>query len=164
MIAWAPKGYRDLVARDPLLSMKGVKPARVVMTGKKWAELSIMNSRINRMAMYVVDPPGKDKWGPFRMLDGVRGGDCDDYAVHKLKALIAEGWPRGALLLSVCLVGPKQVPHCVLLVQCAGLPAACLDNRLDGIWDVDSAGTSTYTWVCQEWPSHSFWWRNMKND
>ena len=161
MIAWAPKGYRDLVVGDPLLSMKGVKPARVMMTGGKWAELSMLNARINRMAMHVNDPPGQDKWGPFRMLNGMKVGDCDDFAVHKLRALIAAGWPRGALLLSVCQLSDGQY-HCVLLVQCVGLPAACLDNRSDGIWDVDSAGTLEYTWVSQEMPGNGYWWRNMK--
>ena len=161
MITWAPKGYRDLVARDPLLSMRGVSPTKVVMAGGKWAEINKINVRINRMAAYAVDPPGQDKWGPFRMLNGVRVGDCDDFAVHKLKALIAAGWPRGSLLLTVCHI--KDVGyHCVLLVQCIGLPAACLDNRHDGVWMVDDGPPKCYTWISQEEPGQWYWWRSMK--
>ena len=161
MIAWAPKGYRDLVARDPLLSMRGIKPAKVIMAGGRWAELNAINVRINHMAAYAVDPPGKDKWGPFRMLNGVRVGDCDDFAVHKLKALIAAGWDRGSLLLTVCHI--KDVGyHCVLLVQCYGLPAACLDSRSEGIWAIDGGPPSCYNWVSQEMPGNGYWWRSMK--
>ncbi len=158
---WAPKGYRELVAADPSLSMKGVKPTGIMMTGGKWAELSVLNARVNRMAMHVNDPPGQDKWGPFRMLDSRRVGDCNDFAVHKLRALIKAGWPRGALLLSVCHIEDVGY-HCVLLVQCRGLPAACMDSRDEGIWAVDDGPPSSYTWLSQEKPGQSFWWRNMK--
>lgn len=161
MIAWAPKGYRDLVVYDPLLSMKKVKPASVVMIGAKWAELTLLNARINRLAKHVNDPPGQDKWGPFRMLDGMRVGDCDDFAVHKLRALIKAGWPRGALLLSVCHIEDVGY-HCVLLIQCQGLPAACLDSRSEGVWAVDGGPPSCYNWISQEMPGNGFWWRSMK--
>lgn len=160
-LAWSPKGYRDLVARDPLLSMRGVKPTSVAMDGGKWKHLSDVNTKINTMAVFANDPPGQDKWGPFRMLDGVRVGDCDDFAVHKLKALIASGWPRGSLRLTVCKTESGDY-HCVLLVSLIGLPDACLDNRGYGVWMIDSGPPARYTWISQEEPGQWYWWRSMK--
>ncbi len=161
-IAWSPKGYRELIKRKPDLSMGDVKPESVVMDKRRWAVLHAVNDRVNSIARYEMDAPGEDVWGLWRVVNGVRVGDCDDYAAHKLQRLLKKGFPRGSLLLSICKMGmSNQSYHCVLLVQEYGKPAICLDNRSSGIWRVGSSGTFGYDWKIQEWPGHEFWWRKM---
>ncbi len=162
MFAWAPKGYREMMAKPRYkhLSMKGVRSATAVSKDQhNWLSLADVNEEVNRSAMYVEDEPGKDVWGPWRLVDGLRTGDCDDYAVHKLQRLNALGYPRGALRLAVCQTGLSQLYHCVLLVYMDDGDAVILDNRTDGLWLKNIH--RGYAWISEEWPGHDFWWRKL---
>ncbi len=160
-IAWAPKGYREMMAlpRYRHLSMGGVPTGVITADRLDWAVLSEVNEEVNHSAVYVADEPGKDVWGPWRLVNGLRAGDCDDYAVHKLQRLVALRYPRGALRLAVCQVGLTQLYHCVLLVYLANSDAVILDNRGDGLWL--KSLRKGYLWVSEEWPGHDFWWRKL---
>ncbi len=142
--------------------MKGVFPATAEMDKERWELLHHVNHTVNGMAIYKADPKGQDRWGAFRLVDGLRVGDCDDYAVHKLQWLIKKGFPRGSLLLSVCWVPQLKQNHCVLLIQEKNKPAICLDNRYSSIWRVHTGGTLGYKWKIQEWPGNGFWWQRMQ--
>ena len=160
-IAWAPKGYREMMAlpRYHHLSMGGVPTGVITRDRLDWSELEGVNESVNRSAVYVADEPGKDVWGPWRLVNGLRAGDCDDYAVYKLQRLVALRYPRGALRLAVCQVGLTQLYHCVLLVYLANGDAVILDNRGDGLWL--KSLRKGYLWVSEEWPGHDFWWRKL---
>lgn len=162
IFAWAPKGYRAMMklSRYKRLSMAGVRSAVLDHKQLNWPDLFDVNEGVNRSAMYVADLPGKDVWGPWRLVNGKRVGDCEDYAVHKLQRLAAMGYPRGALRLAVCRVGPKQIPHCVLLVYLDDGDAIIMDNRTEGLWR--KSGSFDHTWVSEEWPGRGFWWRKLK--
>ncbi len=161
IFAWAPKGYREMMAktRFEYLSMSGVRPALLRKDQLNWSELSDVTESINRSAVYAKDEPGKDTWGPWHLVNGLRAGDCEDYAVHKLQRLLAIGYPRGALRLAVCRVGYMQEYHCVLLVYLDDGDAVILDNRTEGLWR--KSRRPGYTWVSEEWPGRDFWWRKL---
>ncbi len=152
-----PRGYTDLVSRDASVSMVGVKP--VTVHGPGWRELHEVNERVNRSATYAREPRGQDTWGRFWMVGGIRRGDCDDFAVRKLKQLVHLEWPRGSLLLTVCLVA--GVGHCVLCVT-TDKGRLVLDNRHAGVVDTDHRLYSGYAWIGEEWPGHTFWWRSLR--
>ncbi len=158
--AWAPKGYREMLAkpRKAYLSMKGVKPSLFKVEDFDWDEVYDINEQINHTAKYLKDAPGKDVWGPWRLIDGVRVGDCEDYAVHKLQFMMAKGYDRGALRLAICRTEHNEL-HCVLLVYLSDGDAVILDNRNKTLWR--KSKYLEYTWLAEEWPGHCFWWRKM---
>ncbi len=159
--AWAPKGYREMIAKPRFkhLSMWKVQPALLRLDQLDWSVLARATEMVNRSAVHVKDEAGKDVWGPWRLVNGLRAGDCDDYAVHKLQYLLHCGLPRGALRLAVCRVGLAQEYHCVLLVYLDDGDAVILDNRTEGLWR--KSRRPDYTWVSEEWPGHDFWWRKL---
>ncbi len=159
--AWAPRGYREMMKlpRYQHLSMEGVREALLSKDQFDWSALADVNEGVNRFAVYVADEPGKDVWGPWRLVNGLRAGDCEDYAVHKLQALVARGYPRGALRLAICRPRYSRVYHCVLLVYLDDGNAVILDNRTDGLWPVNRH--PSYEWTSEEWPGRGFWWRKL---
>ncbi len=161
LFAWAPKGYREMIKlpRFQHLSMWGVRKASLTKNQLNWTELYNVTETINRSAMYAVDQPGKDTWGPWKLVNGLRSGDCDDYAVHKLQRLIAMKYPRGALRLAVCRVGHFESYHCVLLVYLSNGDAVILDNRTDALWL--KSKRKDYKWVSEECPGRDFWWSKL---
>ena len=161
IFAWAPKGYREMIKlpRYQHLSMEGVRAAVITRDQINWDELADVTESINRSATYVADEPGKDVWGPWKLVNGVRVGDCDEYAVHKLQALVARKYPRGALRLAVCRVGPMKIYHCVLLVYLDDGDAVILDNLTSSLWR--KSQRSGYVWISEEWTGRDFWWRKL---
>lgn len=158
--AWAPKGYLEMMANPEYrhLSQKGVFPETVDLNKGNWEFLHRHNSKVNKFAAYRADLPGWDTWGVWTLVNGLRRGDCDDYAVAKLDVLIKAGWPRGALRLAVCRVAFAQTYHCVLLVY-GSKPGqvAVLDSRSSDLFYKNAA--YGYEWISEEHPGETFWWR-----
>ena len=86
------------------------------------AILRTVNAGVNQLP-YKADIPGFDDWSPI----DESGGDCDSYAVAKLRRLYAAGIPIESLRLACCYVETGEY-HAVLI---ADLPegAYMLDNR-----------------------------------
>lgn len=161
----APKGYREFLREKPFMSVHDVLDFPIKISPDAWMILNKFNKLINSQAVYLADDPGKDHWGPWRLVNGLRRGDCEDYAIHKLQALYANGWPRGALRLAVCEIKPKgldhsrskPIYHCVLLVNELGRDPLILDNRRDKIIRMGVGETNEYRWIAEEWPGHTQW-------
>ena len=75
-------------------------PRDVGLSARAWAELKRINVAVNTSVKPMTD---MDHWGVVERWnypdDGY--GDCEDYALQKRKVLIAAGWPREALLMTV---------------------------------------------------------------
>ncbi|MGL5136696.1 MAG: transglutaminase-like cysteine peptidase [Beijerinckiaceae bacterium] len=82
---------------------------------RRWAQLLSVNDRVNREVEPVTDI---DHWGVPELwsypTDG--RGDCEDYVLEKRRRLIALGWPRQALLVTV-VRDHKGDGHAVLTVR-----------------------------------------------
>lgn len=77
-------------------------------------------------------------------------GDCEDFALRKLRELLARGWPVEQLRLAFCWVGSVAPGngHCVLIVEFEN-DLYILDNRLEGVYAVPDL--DEYVWhSCQE--------------
>lgn len=159
--SWAPKGYLEMMRTPEYqhLSQEGISPETVDLNKDNWEFLHRHNAKVNKFASYRADLPGRDQWGIWTLVNGLRRGDCDDYAVAKLDLLVKAGWPRGALRLAVCRVGLTQTYHCVLLVYGSNGKVAVLDNRSSGLYYKDA--TSRYEWISEESPGETFWWRKI---
>ena len=75
-------------------------PRDVALSTRAWAELKRINVAVNTSVKPMTD---MDHWGVVERWnypdDGY--GDCEDYALQKRKLLMAVGWPREALLMTV---------------------------------------------------------------
>jgi predicted transglutaminase-like cysteine proteinase len=75
-------------------------PRDVALSSRAWAEIKRINVAVNTSVKPMTD---MDHWGVVERWnypdDGY--GDCEDYALQKRKLLMAAGWPREALLMTV---------------------------------------------------------------
>jgi predicted transglutaminase-like cysteine proteinase len=89
------------------------------------------------------------------------GGDCEDFAIAKLRRLMADGWPISALRLATCFVertaGPKPSRYHAVLLADLDNTTYVLDNRhpypmeydmLEYEWHkLQVAGTRQWEWA-----------------
>jgi predicted transglutaminase-like cysteine proteinase len=75
-------------------------PRDVALSTRTWVELKRINAAVNTSVKPMTD---MDHWGVVERWnypdDGY--GDCEDYALQKRRLLMAAGWPREALLMTV---------------------------------------------------------------
>jgi predicted transglutaminase-like cysteine proteinase len=86
-----------------------------------------VNSEVNRLP-YVGDATKYDKPDFWKSIDEAGAGDCEDFAIAKLRRLRAAGWPIEALRLACCYVETDEY-HAVLVVDAPEGAAFMLDNR-----------------------------------
>jgi predicted transglutaminase-like cysteine proteinase len=81
---------------------------------RRWAQLVDTNNLINAAVMPVTDADYYKVDEYWAYPDGY--GDCEDYALAKRKALIAEGWNPSTLLMTV-VREQNGAGHAVLMVR-----------------------------------------------
>lgn len=88
------------------------------LTKANWKQISAVNEQINRaMAQRSdIEVYGVSERWALPLEDGLRAGDCEDFALEKRHALIAAGFPRSALNLAVAIT-PQGIAHTVLIVS-----------------------------------------------
>jgi predicted transglutaminase-like cysteine proteinase len=96
-------------------SVQALRPADAELDEKRWRDLLAVNTRVNRDVEPVTD---MDHWGVAERwsypTDGK--GDCEDYVLEKRKRLMAIGFPRQSLLITV-VRDKKGDGHAVLIVR-----------------------------------------------
>jgi len=100
-------------------------------------ELQAVNEAVNAAVTYTPDLEKyrrPDWWEDA--LEAGAAGDCEDYAIAKLRKLLALGWQREQLKVGLCYVETGEY-HCVLVVTCDGEDWV-LDNRqsLPARWEL----------------------------
>ncbi|MGH1352220.1 MAG: transglutaminase-like cysteine peptidase [Methyloligellaceae bacterium] len=114
-----PLGHRELCNRHAfqcrsVAGRTSTRKGAVVLTGARWQQLKQVNRRINRQIIARSDRRTYNKLD-FWSLSG-RYGDCEDYALRKRQALLRQGWPSSALLLTTAR-DHRRRPHAVLVVK-----------------------------------------------
>jgi len=80
-------------------SARSFKTARAHLTPKAWNALSRINNSVNQRYEQVTD---LELFGrPEVWAYPKRAGDCEDLVLQKRRDLIEQGWPQGALLITV---------------------------------------------------------------
>jgi predicted transglutaminase-like cysteine proteinase len=109
-------------------------------------ELQEVNYEYNRRITYVGD--GKkyrvaEQWE--NATEHQNQGDCEDFAIAKLHALLERGWPIETLRLAFCWVGREadDSGHAVLLAECDNR-LWVLDNRFNQLREVSDC--TDYVW------------------
>jgi predicted transglutaminase-like cysteine proteinase len=118
------------VEYDPECKTKSSTPRDVVLTNRTWAYLVRVNHWVNANIRPMTD---LKHWGVVERWnypdDGY--GDCEDYVLEKRRMLMAAGWPREALLITV-VRDENDDGHAVLTVA-TDKGEFILDNQRDDI-------------------------------
>jgi predicted transglutaminase-like cysteine proteinase len=90
------------------------RPAAMRLDQRRWKQLVAVNRRVNDEVEPVSD---LEQWGQLERwsIPTSGKGDCEDYVIEKRRQLIASGWPRQALLITV-VRDRKGDGHAVLTV------------------------------------------------
>lgn len=96
-----PIGWAEFcIEYAPECDTRASLPRDVALSTRAWVELKRINVAVNTSVKPMTD---MDHWGVVERWnypdDGY--GDCEDYALQKRKLLMAAGWPREALLMTV---------------------------------------------------------------
>ena len=82
-------------------SVKNRRDPRVRLTPAKWNELVAVNAEVNRQITAATDETVYGRPEVWAYPDKIGEGDCEDLALLKRRDLIKQGWPAGALLITV---------------------------------------------------------------
>ncbi len=127
----APKGF-TAYCLNPGGHLRGCEsgtPVIVDWRRERAAGLEAFNRRMNARIRYQED---RKRFGVSdRWLAAIATGDCEDIALAKRGALVAAGWPPGALWLALGWT-PKTGTHAVLVLR-TDEGDYVLDNRSDGL-------------------------------
>ncbi len=158
-----PVAWLALLGREPRLMQRGVAPRSLELTPEVSERLGFVQDDVNAAIRYAPDAAGRDRWGVIGWrrvwgLDGrrwLRVGDCDDYAVEKLRRLIGLGW-GGCARLVACRAGGRG--HLVLAVD-GGSDTLILDNRVPGLWSWRDGPMARVRWLARSVPGRLAWER-----
>ncbi|HMA13829.1 MAG: transglutaminase-like cysteine peptidase [Bacteroidota bacterium] len=148
----APAAWLNLLRQLPDLDPGDVAFRPLRLTGGRAARLLKVNQEVNAALRYR-DDAGKDYWEV-----GGQEGDCEDFAIRKLRDLTQRhGFPRGALTLAACRLDYDR-GHAVLLVH-SDKGVYVMDNLTPRVLPWRKL---PYRWVAREEPGAPFrLWRAL---
>lgn len=110
----APRGFVDFCQREQGSCETPPEPAApVALTKERWRALNDVNAGVNHQIKPETDEELYHLAEYWAYAD--RAGDCEDYALDKRRALAAQGWPIGSLLLATARNDNGEM-HAVLVV------------------------------------------------
>lgn len=101
-------------------------------------QVEMINSWVNRRLRFMDDRQGGDNWASAARTLQSGAGDCEDYAIAKMKLLEAAGFDRHAMFLVIARDLVRQADHAVLAVRIGG-DLMILDNMTDRVLPSSSA-------------------------
>lgn len=104
-------------------------------------QVEMINSWVNHRLRFVDDQKGGDSWAPAARTLQMGTGDCEDFAIAKMKLLEAAGFDRRAMYLVIARDLVRQADHAVLAVRISG-ELMILDNMTDRV--LPSSSVSDY--------------------
>lgn len=148
----APSGYLAFCARQPAECAEPADaPDTVALDTGTWSALQQVNTAYNTAIQPEEDAVHYGRVDYWTIpTDGY--GDCEDYALAKRKALIADNFSPRALRIAIARSKTGE-PHAVLTVA-TDHGDYVLDNLTDVVlpW-----GESKLAWIAQQVPGRSAW-------
>ena len=152
-----PAGYVSFCLRfaDQCAAPAKDAPQSIVLTPATWEMLNKVNLATNE-SLWPEDDQRHYGRAEFWTIPADGYGDCEDSALTKRKALIADGLPEAALRIAV-VITPDHERHAVLSVV-TDRGDYVLDNLKDQIIPWDRTG---YTWIERQDPSRATGWVSL---
>ena len=125
----APEGYVTFCQRAPAECAARGQANHEVLTAERWRQIEEINRYVNLLVVPVTDLEyyqAEEVWA----LPGNQG-DCEDFVLLKRKWLIEQGWPTGALLITV-VFDENGDGHAVLIAR-TDRGDLVLDNKVDAV-------------------------------
>ena len=124
-----PIGYLSFCRNFPSECTRSGETGSVALTEDLWTELVAVNRVINKKIEPVTDLEFYNTEEYWTLPSN--SGDCEDYVLLKRQALIRQGWPSGALLVTVVFdeIGDG---HAVLIAR-TDRGDFVLDNKVDAL-------------------------------
>lgn len=104
-------------------------------------QAEMINRWVNQRLRFVDDRADRDSWAPAARTLTAGAGDCEDYAIAKMKLLEAAGFDRHAMFLVIARDLVRRADHAVLAVR-IGAELMILDNMTDAV--LPSSSVSDY--------------------
>lgn len=104
-------------------------------------QAEMINRWVNRRLHFVDDRLGNDNWATADRTLERGAGDCEDYAIAKMKLLEAAGFDRHAMFLVIARDLVRRADHAILAVR-IGDELMVLDNMTDAV--LPSSSVSDY--------------------
>jgi predicted transglutaminase-like cysteine proteinase len=124
-----PIGHVTFCERHPGECVRHGEQATMVLDNENWQQLLEVNHRVNRTVAPVTDLEHY-KTEEFWTLPS-NFGDCEDYVLLKRRTLIEQGWPTGALLITV-VFDENNEGHAILIAR-TDRGEFVLDNKIPTI-------------------------------
>lgn len=136
-----------------------------ILTDELWDDLKRINRAVNKDITYEVDATLHEREDYWTVVEGKGRGDCDDYALTKIKRLVKEtGWDRKNLSIGICYVedergrAGKGEGHAVAIAR-TDRGDFVLDNRHKSPMAYDKL---PYRWIAMEDYTNKGWVRIEK--
>ncbi|MTI04406.1 transglutaminase, partial [Roseibium denhamense] len=127
----APIGHRQFCADNRrACPNERYEPVVVRLTEERWQELIRVNADVNRRVRPMTD---EDLFGKVEHWAYPHNGygDCEEYVLEKQRILIAAGWPKSAVLITVAK-DTQNSGHAVLTVR-TDQGDMILDNQIEAV-------------------------------
>ena len=124
-----PIGHITFCERNPDGCVRHGDQISVILDKENWQQLVEVNHAVNRAVAPVTDLDYY-KTEEFWTLPS-NFGDCEDYVLLKQRTLIEQGWPTGALLITV-VFDENNEGHAILIVR-TDRGEFVLDNKVPTI-------------------------------
>lgn len=154
----APYGHREFCNAYPAeCAATTSKPVVVKLDRNRWNELLAVNAEVNAAILPRTDADlyGVEEYWTFP--DNGKG-DCEEYVLEKQRVLIARGWPRSALLITV-VKDLRNEGHAVLTVR-TDKGDIILDNQMEVVLPWYS---TPYRFVKRQSPNDAAKWTSISD-
>ncbi len=149
----APAGFVDFCARNVSDCDQVIKATPPVqLTNARWQELNKVNVSLNKTIHAETDEANYQRVEYWSYAEN-GAGDCEDYALTKRRALIAQGWPPGTLSLATAR-NERDELHAVLIAM-TDHGDFVLDNATNF---VELWNERPYQWVSLQEPDMPLVW------
>ena len=135
--ATPPAGFTEFCAENPTHPTCTVTepPGSLYVSDADYATIRSVNRQVNSEHDYLTDKSGYGVGDYWTIMEEGDAGDCEDFALTKMQALIDAGFSAANLQLAWCY-DETGTAHAVLIIQTVNRGTLVLDNRYEAVMQI----------------------------